>query len=449
MTLKTLLVASVFLVACAIAPAQAPDTSQLDAFFDRLAEKNQAMGSLVIVKDGAVVYSRAIGYAQTDAGVQKPLTPATRFRIASITKTFTAAMIFQLVEDGKLKLTDTLARFVPTIPNADKITVSQLLGHRSGIPNVRREQNLRGDVNTTPITKDEILALIVEARPDFAPDAQQRYSNSGYFLLGLLIEKVTGKSYADVLRERITSKLGLNDTYVATGAIDVNKNEALTYWYLGGWKQHAETHPSILFGAGAIISTPHDMANFIQALFDLKLVAQESLTAMKTIRAGDSLGLGLEAFQFAGRTFYGHAGGGDNYGSWLAYQPEEKLAIAYTTNAKGYPVVEIMQGIAAIYYRQPFQIPAFDAIAISPDVLDKYVGVYASAESPVKFTVTRDGSTLFVKPGAQAAAPLDAIAQDRFRVGINSAGPFFEFDPAENQMIVRRGGQVRVFKREH
>src|SRR5688572_19634364 len=213
--------------------AQTLDKTKLDQFFDRLAEKNKAMGSLTIAKDGKVLYTRAIGYSQINGTEKKPLAAANRFRIASITKMFTAAMILQLVDEGKLKLTDTLDRFVPQIPNAGKITIEQILRHRSGIPNVRRDQASQPNVNTTPITKEEILALIVKATPAFEPDAKHGYSNPGYFLLGLILEKVTGKSYAAALEERITSKIGLKDTYTATGSIDVSQHESLTYIYTG------------------------------------------------------------------------------------------------------------------------------------------------------------------------------------------------------------------------
>jgi D-alanyl-D-alanine carboxypeptidase len=425
--------------------AQTLDKAKLDQFFDRLAEKNKAMGSLTIAKDGNVLYTRAIGYSQINGTEKKPLTAATRYRIGSITKMFTAVMILQLVEEGKLKLTDTLDKFVTQIPNAEKITIGQILAHRSGIPNVRRDrENLNETWSRTPITKDEMLALIVKGTPDFEPDAKHSYSNSGYFLLGLILEKLTGKPYGEALEERITSKIGLKDTYTATGSIDVNKNESLTYFRSGGdWKQGPETHPSLLFSAGAIVSTPNDMSKFIQALFDLKLISQESLSQMKTIRDGD--GLGMEPFTFAGKTFYGHTGGGDNYGAWLAYLPEEKLAVAYTTNAKVYPVKNIVSGVIDIYYNKPFQIPTFETIVLSPEVLDKYVGVYSSPEVPVKFTITREGSTLFVQPGAQSAAPLEATAQDKFEL---SVGVVFEFDAAKNQMIQKRGGRERVFTKE-
>ena len=133
--------------------AQTLDKTKLDEFFDRLAEKKKAMGSAAIVKDGKVLYTRAIGYSQINATEKKPLTAASRFRIASITKMFTTTMILQLVEEGKLKRTDTLDKFFPQIPNAGKITIAQILSHRSGIPDVRRERDGQTRVNTIPMQK--------------------------------------------------------------------------------------------------------------------------------------------------------------------------------------------------------------------------------------------------------------------------------------------------------
>jgi CubicO group peptidase (beta-lactamase class C family) len=440
MKIKILFTTLVTLAFFTAGHAQSLDKGKLDQFFDRLAEKNRAMGSLTIAKDGAVLYTRAIGYSQINGGEKKPLTAASRFRIASITKTFTAVMILQLVEEGKLKLTGTLDKFFPQVPNAQKITILQILSHRSGIPNVRRDQATWKP--GAPITKDEMLALIVKGAPEFEPDTKNSYSNSGYFLLGLILEKLTGKPYDQALEERINSKIGLKDTYMATGRIDVNKGEALTYIHIGSdWKEGFETHPSIGF---QLISTPGDMAKFIQSLFDLKLISQDSLNRMKTMR--DDEGLGIVTFTFAGKTFYGNTGGGDNYGSWLAYQPEEKLVVAYTTNAKVHPVKDIVSGAIDIYYGKPFEIPAFETITVSPEVLDKYVGVYSSPDAPKKWTVTRDGGTLFVQPGSESAAALEATVEDKFQ--LFGGRVVFEFEATKNQMILKRGGRSMVFTKE-
>src|SRR6185295_6415977 len=195
MKLKVLFATLLTLALFVAGNAQTLDKAKLDQFFDRLAEKNKAMGSLTIAKDGKVLYTRAIGYSQINGIERKPLTTENRFRIGSITKMFTATMILQLVEEGKLKRTDTLDKFFPQIPNAGKITIAQILSHRSGIPNVRRERDPQKKVSTIPMGKDEMLALIVKATPDFEPDTKQQYSNSGYLILGLILEKVTGKPY--------------------------------------------------------------------------------------------------------------------------------------------------------------------------------------------------------------------------------------------------------------
>ncbi|WP_343306778.1 serine hydrolase domain-containing protein [Chitinophaga niabensis] len=430
-----------FLILSNAALAQLPQKAKLDQYFDRLAEKNKAMGNISIAKDGKVLYTRSIGYGQVNV---KPLTVENRFRIGSITKMFTTAMIFQLIEEGKLQLTDTLDKFFPQIPNAGKITMAQILGHRSGITNAKRTQTPQDNVNTLPITKDEMLTLITNGKPDFEPGTKHGYSNAGYLVLGLILEKVTGKPYAENLEKRITGRIGLKDTYMAIGNIDVNKKEALSYMYLSGWKQMPETHPSMLFSAGAIMSTPNDLNKFILALFEGKIISKESLGQMKTMSEGE--GMGMEPFSFAGKTFYGHTGGVDNYGAWLAYLPEEKLAVAYTTNAKVTPVKDIVSGVIDIYYDKPFQIPSFEPIAVSAEVLDQYVGTYSIAGAPMKFTISRQGSILFIQPPSeQSPAPLEAIAQDKFQI---QGAIVVEFDVAQKQMIIKRGGGQRVFTKD-
>src|SRR5712691_12007747 len=187
MKIKILFTTLLTLALYAAGQAQTLDKAKLDQFFDRLAEKNKAMGSLTIAKDGNVLYTRAIGYSQINGTEKKPLTTANRFRIGSITKMFTAVMTLQLVEEGKLKLTDTLDKFFPQIPNAERITIAQILAHRSGIPNSRPTSK------TNAVTKDELLTIVSKGTPDFEPDTKHSYSNSGFFILGLIVEKLGAK----------------------------------------------------------------------------------------------------------------------------------------------------------------------------------------------------------------------------------------------------------------
>lgn len=439
--MKTKLVFSVLLTLSLFISgyAQTLDKTKLDQFFDRLAEKNKAMGSLTITKDGNPIYKRAIGFSHINGAEKKPATPATRYRIGSISKMFTAVMIFQLIDEGKLKLTDTLDKFYPQIPNAGKITIAQILAHRSGIHSFTDDPDFRTwRMNTK--TKDEILDVIAKSTPDFEPDAKYNYSNAGYIVLSYVVEKITGKNYQDALKERITSKVGLADTYLGTGNNDVTKNESLSYRYTEDWTVQPETHLSIPIGAGAIISTSHDLNKFIESLFNLKLVSQDSLNQMM------QKNMGMETFPLDGKTFYGHGGAIDGFRSLLFYLPEEKLAIAYTANGVAYQQNSIVAGVFEIYQNKPFTIPAFETVAVSPEILDKYVGVYSKEGVPVKVTITRNGGTLSFQLTGQSAFQLDATAPNKFR--FDQTGVILEFDASKNQMLVKQGTRETIFTKE-
>jgi hypothetical protein len=184
------------------------------------------------------------------------------------------------------------------------------------------------------------------------------------------------------------------------------------------------------------------MAKFIKALFDGKLISPESLQTMKTPREGE--GMGMVTFTWEGRTFYGENGGDAATGAWVAYLPEEKLAIAYVTNAKVYSVSEIMKGIAAIYYHRPFEIPGFEKVEVSPETLAKYVGVYVNP--PARFTITHQGSTLYVQPAsASKPAPTEAKSETIFQI---TNGVTMEFNVEQGQMTLKRPQGERVFTRE-
>ena len=147
--------------------AQALDQAKLDRFLDRLLEKNQAMGELTLVRDGAVIYDHVFGFGQMNGGVKQPLTASSRFRIGSITKMFTAVIIYQLADEKRLNLSDTLDRFVPQIPNASKITIAHILGHRSGIHTVFGDPAQEPWAADQPIAKADLLARIAKGPPDF------------------------------------------------------------------------------------------------------------------------------------------------------------------------------------------------------------------------------------------------------------------------------------------
>ncbi len=420
------------------------DKAKVDQFFDRLAEKNKAMGSLVISRDGNIVYSRAIGYSRINATEKTLIGRATRFRIGSISKMFTATMILKLAEEKKVKLTDPLNKYFPRVPNAANVTIAQVLSHRSGIHDITGDPDFRG-LREKGASPAELLAMIEKGgRTDFEPGSKFVYSNINYVLLGLLVEKLTGKTYQENLIKMITSKIGLEDTYSASGGVEPAKNESFSYRYGQDWEQESEIHWSLFFGAGSIISTPFDLVKFIAALFDGRIISKQSLAEMTTMK--DDYGFGMDVVKFGGKTYYGHTGGAQSYGAWLAYQPEQKLALAYTTNAKMYPVSEIVSGIFDIYEKRPFQIPAFDAFEVDTEILDRYVGAYSLAGTPARFTVLREGTTLFVQFPNQSPARLEATAENKFK--IDPPGVFFEFNPSNGEVTWKRGEATRVFTKE-
>jgi D-alanyl-D-alanine carboxypeptidase len=419
--------------------AQTLNKPKLDQYLDRIAEKNKAMGNIAVAKDGELLYSRSIGYGQIKGTEKEPLTSANRFRIGSISKMFTGVMVLQLVEQGKLKLEYTLDAYFPSVPNAKKITIAHLLGHKSGVFNVTESADYRS-WKSKPRTSEEMVALISKNKPDFEPGTKEAYSNSNYVLLGYILEKVTGKPYQESFAERITSPLGLKDTYLASGFADSTKREVQSYRYVRDWEQVDETHMSVPGGAGAIVSTPADLAKFIHALFNLKLVAKESLDRMMKDK------FAMQPYPIGGETLYGHGGSIDGFRSTLVYLPKEKLAIALTLNGAVYPSNEFVRGVLDICRDKPFTIPTFDQFAVSTERLDQYVGEYTSPSVPMKFKVSREGAKLFAGPVGRPGAPFEATAENTFR--IMGGVIVLEFDPMKKQMTMKRADRVRVFTKE-
>lgn len=202
------------LYACGV-NAQSLNRVKPDSLFAIISDNNKGMMSVAISKNDSVLYQKAIGFASINDQGKVPATIHTRYRVGSISKTFTAVMIFQLIEKGKLSLNDPLAKYFSTIPNADKITVSNLLNHRSGIYNFTNDPAYL-QYMTQPKSQTEMVEIIAKNKSDFEPGTKFEYSNSNYVLLGYIIEKITGKTYSENLDQRIVKKLNLKETYIGT-----------------------------------------------------------------------------------------------------------------------------------------------------------------------------------------------------------------------------------------
>lgn len=436
--------ATIFLVSLTFEAvfSQSINKPKLDSLFNILAEKNKAMGSLAISKNGKVLYSRAFGYSSISDKEKIPSTTLTKYRIGSISKMFTATMIFQLVEEGKIKLATTLDAYFPTIPNAKKITIGNLLNHRSGLHNFTSDPEYQNYM-TQPKTMDEMIAIISKNKVDFEPNEKAAYSNSNYVVLGYIIEKLTKQPYSKNLSQRITSKIGLLNTGFG-GKANIENNDCYSYNWLNRWEQLPETDMSIPGGAGSVVSTPTDLTRFIEALFSLKLISQSSLDKMKTMT--DGYGMGMFKIPFYNKQGYGHNGGIDGFGSNVCYFPDDSLAIAYCTNGQVYPLNDILIGVLSIYFNRDYKIPTFNTIALKPEDLNNYLGVYSSAQIPLKITITINNSKLTAQATGQSSFPLEAAEKDKFT--FDQAGIKMEFNTDKNEMTLKQGGGQFLFRKE-
>jgi CubicO group peptidase (beta-lactamase class C family) len=258
-----------------------------------------------------------------------------------------------------------------------------------------------------------------------------------------MIENITGKSYADNLQKRITSKLKLTDTYVGS-KVDPMNHEAYSYTFMGGWNQYPETDMSIPGGAGAIVSTPSDLVKFINGLFSGKLLGDDSLIQMKTLKEG--YGMGMFQIPFYDRYGYGHNGSIDAFTASLGYFPEDNITIAYCTNGQVYPMNEIIVGALSVVFNHAYVIPSFETISLRPEELDYYLGVYASSAFPLKLTITRKDSTLFAQATGQMQIPLEATAIDKFK--FDPAGINIVFNRDKNELTLKQGGGHYIFTKE-
>ena len=411
---------------------------KLDSLFTRLEVKNKAMGSIAISRNGKMIYSRSIGFSSYKEDEKLRANENTKYRIGSITKIFTATIILQLIEEGKIDLATTLESYFPKLPYSNMITISNLLDHTSGIPNIKEIRSKK-----KARTHEEMLKIISSSKNSLLPGEKTSYSNSNYLLLGYIIEKILNQSYEEVLANRILSKIGLRDTYYGHET-DTKNNESFPYRLKGSWKQQPVTHPSIPGGSGGIMSTPTDLIRFIEALFSNKLISETSLQKMKPI--SNDYGMGLVQFEFDTKKAFGHPGGIDRFESVVAYFPEDSLAIAYCSNGQAYPVKDIVIGALKIYFDKEYAIPDFTYLGVKPKDLKQYTGAYSSAEIPLRIIISKHKKNLVAQPAGYPSYKLEAISPVIFMY--DEAAVRIEFTRGKNEMKLTQGNKTYHFMKE-
>ncbi len=323
------------------APDQIPITTEADlegAVFDLEATVSEFVGdrdggvSVLTTRNGETS-TVAVGIANNEGDA---LTPETPFRVGSISKPFVAVMVLQLVDEGLVALDETLGTYLPETPIGAMVTIRDLLGHDSGVPNYTDQPDFFADVladRDRSYDNEEILAYVAGV-PNGTSGAFS-YSNTNYILLGQLVEEVTNDELEQVLRDRISQPLGLTATTFVGRDVPTPTNLA------GGWSTDVldgdptaayESVASSAWAAGALVSTTADLAAFMIALFDGRLVSPDSLVEMTTV-AGDGYGLGLFAADLGdGKPAYAHSGGITGYASTMGISPETGDVIVILSN---------------------------------------------------------------------------------------------------------------------
>lgn len=356
-------------------------TAQLDELLNKYTEYGQFNGSVLVADKGRVIYKKGFGMANIEWDI--PNAPDTKFRLGSITKQFTSMLIMQLVAEGKLDLQAPISKYLPNYSNVngDKITIHQLLTHTSGTPNYTSFPNFFKDLSRNPYTPTEMLAMFADLPLEFTPSERFAYSNSGYVLLGAIIEKVTEKSYEEVLQKKIFDPLKMkNSGYDHHSTI--LKKRASGYEMKGSVPENAPyIDMSSPYAAGSLYSTVEDLYLWDQALYTEKLLPKkyrDMLFGKYTRGFGQYYGYGWSVGKMPlGNTkdsidIVGHGGGINGFNTMITRIPQEKSSIILLNNTGGAPLGAITVAIDGILHGATYDLPKQSlANLVYNEIIDK------------------------------------------------------------------------------
>ena len=378
---RTAFVAVIAFVATLTVSFAQTKTTQLDELLNKYTEYGQFNGSVLVADHGKVIYKKGFGLANREWDI--PNAPDTKHRLGSITKQFTAMLIMQLVAEGKLDLQATVFKYLPDYSkvNGEKITIHQLLNHTSGTPNYTSFPNFFKELSRNPYTPTEMVRMYADSILDFTPGERFSYSNSGYITLGAIIEKVTGKTYEEVLQEKIFTPLKMNNSgYDHHNTI--LKKRAAGYEMKGSKPENAPyIDMSTPYAAGSMYSTVEDLFIWDQALYTEKLLPKKYRDMMyeKYVPAfGQYYGYGWSVGYFpVGNTkdsteIIGHGGGINGFNTLITRMPKEKSTIILLNNTGRAPLEDITIAINGILHGATYDLPKQSlANLVYKEIIDK------------------------------------------------------------------------------
>ena len=405
--------------------------AKIEEYMQAQVKANDFTGTILLAQKGNPIVSKGYGFANIEWEI--PNTPQTRFRIGSITKQFTSMAVMQLREQGKLKLEDSVCAFLTPCPDAWKpVTIHHLLTHTSGIPSYTGLADWR-KVNMTPRTVDEMIGFFRDLPLQWTPGEKYAYNNSGYFLLGAVIEKAAGKKYEEVLKEQIFTPLGMKDTGYDWPAAIVSRRAA---GYSGRAPNIRNTayldmqHP---WSAGALYSTTEDLFKWDQALYEEKLLPAAAKQTMWT-PFKDNYAYGWAIAPPSPATFghrrVAHGGGINGFSAFISRLPDVNVTAIVLTNNDSLAggAGAVARDLLAIYFGQPYKIPAPRTVAkVDPSLYDQYVGKYELTPTFI-MTVTREGSSLMTQATGQNKIEVYPESETSFFPKVVDATITFEKD---------------------
>jgi CubicO group peptidase (beta-lactamase class C family) len=379
--------------------------------------------ALGVARDGKVVYEN--GYGMANLELETPITPASIFHVASVSKQFTAMAITLLARDGKLSLDDDIRRYLPEIPNyGRRITIRHLLNHTSGL---RDQWDLlymaRGRFEENRITESDVLEIVARQKAlNFEPGTEYLYSNTGYTLAGTIVKRVSGKSLREFADERIFKPLGMASTHFHDDYTMVVKGRAAAYARGDDGKWHVSLPNYDTYGATSLFTTVGDLLKW-EANFAKPVVGDERLLhdmiASATLANGDTTGYGMGIITevYRGTRLIGHSGGDAGYRTYVGRFPDHGIAITVLCNAAPANPIALTRGVADVYLGTklaPADSPVKAMATLSAEQLARFAGVYVNpvTGSPTFITLRRD--TLVV--GRTTGPALIPLTQRRFRI---------------------------------
>jgi D-alanyl-D-alanine carboxypeptidase len=403
------------------AAAQAPTDEALIARIDALAARalDQPGGagfSVAVARGSTVILDK--GYGKADLEHEVPATNATLFRIASVTKQYTAAAIMKLVEGGMLALDDDITKFIEYPTHGKTITVRHLLTHTSGIKNYTELPDANDDLTVVAdLPPEKVLDGVRNLPLDFEPGSKRVYSNTGYHLLGMIIEKVSGRTYAEFLKMEFLEPLNLARTRYDVGS-EVVRGRARGYTLHDGRLANAAfANMSVPYAAGSLMASAGDLVAWQIALVSGNVVSSDSYGQMITpasLTDGSltDYGFGLRLGSLDGHPRIMHGGGITGFNSVLAYYPDQKVSVAVISNSEAVPSAVLEKEIA----REALGIaPRLKDLALPAAELESFVGNYRINQIELDFAVTVVRGKLFVQGPGQPPVPVLAQGDSEFR----------------------------------